>query len=60
MYAKYRVTALCKHGREIGTHVYDGTPEQVIAEMHAYLLSRGIYASGFETDIVTYDISPIR
>ncbi len=60
MYAKYRIIAFDCDGREIGAHVYDGTPEEVISLMAAYLLERNIYAKSFEVDIVSYDRSPIR
>ncbi len=56
-YAKYRVIAYDEFDVEIGVHVYDGTPEQVIAEMASYLSSEmQIYPARYETDRVTYTI----
>lgn len=60
MYGKYRVVAFDENDREIGAHVYDGVPEQVISEMATYLLEHAIYAKRFEISIVTYDTPLVR
>lgn len=60
MYAKYRVVAYDEKDREIEAQVFDGTPEQVMSEMFAYLTTKGIIPKKLELDTVNHEAGNIR